>query len=415
MLCRSLWVPALVLTILTAGCAGFLDKAGTADVVRPLGEPPAPDCPEDAPEDRLLAWRGGPTRTGFYPCATVPDAIQLDWRLGGINKGDHGAAKASPVPWNGSWLVPGDTGMLTRVGSHGRVDWSAGTVPSANGIHGTPAIHDGTAFIGAYDGALYAFDLATGEQLWRTRLGGYIGSSPVYHAGEVYVAVETAEPSGLVAIVNATTGEEVWRDERVTNHPHSSIALSAKDGLFVVGANDGVLYAWNLSTREPAWTFETGGAIKGPVAIHDGAAFFGSWDESVYRVSLEDGHQTWRFETDGNVMHGPAIDPRTGTVFAGGYDARLYALDAATGEERWRRTFGGPLLSSPVIAGDRLLVGSHDEHLYALEARDGSLVWSFQAEGHVSSTAAIMGDRIAFTDRADEQPGRLYVLEPVPG
>jgi len=403
---------ALVACLLLAGCANLPGIGQERVAADPVEEQQPETCPAVEDDRRLDGWRAGPQRMGDRPCVDVPEEVELDFRLPGVNKGDHTAAKASAVPVNGSWVVPGDTGSLHRISSAGTVLWSASTHPSGFGIHGTPAIDDGSAYVGAYDGALYAFDLDSGDLQWRTVLGGSIGSSPVVVGDRVFVSVETREPSGLVSVVNASTGEEVFRDERVTNHPHSSIAVSEDADRYVVGDNDGILYAWNLSTNAFAWSFETDGAMKGPIAVHDGAAFFGSWDDRVYRVDLADGSKTWSFETGANVMGGVGIDPRSGVVFAPSFDDNLYALDAADGALHWRSPLGGSVLSSPTIADGLVLVGSYDEHLYALDATDGSRVWSYQAQGAVTSSPAVAEDRVAFSERADERPGRLYVLEP---
>jgi outer membrane protein assembly factor BamB len=401
----------LVLVLsLVAGCLGADPDGHVApDPIEALGEA---DCANRSDADRLSAWRAGPNRQGTRPCVDVPRSVELDHRLTGVNVGDHGAAKASPVALaNGDWLVPGDTGNVHRVGDHAATVWSAPTRPSDAGIHGTPAVDDERVYVGAYDGFLYAFDLDTGQEDWSTRLGTWIGSSPVLHEGQVFVAVETPEPSGRVAVVNASSGEEVFRDDRPTNHPHSSIGISVEHDVFVVGDNDGRLYAWNLSTFERAWTYETGDAIKGPVAIHDGAAFVGSWDDHVYRVDLATGELDWRYETGANVMAGPAIDPGSGTVFVASYDENVYALDAGDGHLRWRAPMDGPGLSSPVLTDGLVLVGSHDGHLYAFDARDGEEVWRYEAGQRVTSTPAVQDGRVAFTTHADEDGGKLFVLE----
>ncbi len=407
----------LCLALLLTGCTSVLPgqpSSTSGEAAASRSGSSAEDPARYAPEEDTVTWRGGVHRIGYQPNETAPEAITLAWSLPGINKGTHTAAKSSPLYVDGSWLVPGDTGILYRVSHAGEVLWAAASWPSNNGFHGTPVVHNGTVYLGAYDGALYAFELETGEELWRTRLGGSIGASPLYHEGLIYMAVETPEPSGHVSIVDAQTGEELWRDERITDHPHSSIALDPEADRFVVGANDGLLYAWNTSTRELAWTFETDEPIKGPVAVYAGSAYAGSWDDHVYRVELATGELVWAYETDGNVMGGVAIDPATGILYVGSFDDTVYALDAGTGELVWRRGTGGSVLSSPVIAGDTVLVGSYDEHLYAFNATTGAMVWRYEANGRVSSSAGVGGGQIAFTERADERPGRLYVLEALP-
>ncbi|HKJ59577.1 MAG TPA: PQQ-binding-like beta-propeller repeat protein, partial [Halobacteriales archaeon] len=287
-----------------------------------------------APADRgaldstaTAQFRVTPDRHGFRDVA-APDAVERAWRLPDVNVGEHTAAKASPLPTpSGDLVVPGDSGLLYRVSPGGDVRWRAATDPSVRGIHGTPAIANGSVYVGAYDGTLYAFDLATGVREWRTKLGDAIGSSPLYLDGRLFVAVEYYAPSGSLFSVDAATGEVVWEDDRPTDHPHSSPAIDDETGTLVVGSNDGYLYAWDYPGLEFAWRFETGDAIKGPIATHDGAAFVGSWDHHVYRVDLESGAADWAFEAGDKVMSGPGVDDDGGTVYVGSHDESLYALD----------------------------------------------------------------------------------------
>jgi outer membrane protein assembly factor BamB len=366
-------------------------------------------------------FRGGLGRWGVVPDATVPTAPTVEWVRRDLNTGDHTAAKASPVPTpDGDIVVPGDAGELWRLTPEGDRVWTAAVEETARGVHGTPAVANGTVYVGAYDGALYAFDLDTGERFWRRPLGDAIGSSPGYHDGVVHIAVEYDDPSGAMFGVDAATGDVVWADRRPTDHPHSTCAIDPDAGRLVVGANDGVLYAWTYPDPTFAWSVETGGAIKGPVAAFGGSAFFGSWDESVYRVDLDDGAVEWAVDTGGLVMSGPAIDPETGTVYIGSHDSRLYALDAETGAERWTFDTGGRITGCPTVAGDHLLVGSYDRSCYAVDRRTGEAVWAVDGVGHVTSAPAVVDGAVYFADRAsaahlsggDGPTGGVYKIGP---
>lgn len=362
-------------------------------------------------------------RTGYFPDASVPDAVKLDWEIDGINKWTHTAAKGSPTVVDDTVYVGGDTGALYSITLDGEMNWGVATHPSANGIHGTPAVEGDVVYIGAYDGAMYAYDRGNGDLLWRTDIAGSIGSSPAYYKGNIYVSVETPKPSGVMAVLDAETGEILWKDTRIGNHPHSSVALDPGNNVMTVGANDGVLYAWDLEEPKFRWTFKTQGAkeanrhqaIKGPIMVYDGGAFFGSWDHNVYRVDLNSGEEDWRFGTDDMIMSGAAVDPNTGTVYIGSHDHNLYALDSQTGDKEWSAETGGWIIGSPTVAGDKVLTGSYDERLHAFDKDTGDKVWDFEANGWITSNPQVYGDRVVFTTRADYQgddrAGSLYMLE----
>lgn len=388
------------------GLTGCLDRLDNEEIEGP------------AAETADVQFRDGLQRRGFQE-ATVPGSVEMDWRVGELNTGDHTAAKASAVlAPTGDVVVPGDNGEVWALSPGGERRWRASVEETERGIHGTPAIANGAVYVGAYDGALYAFDLESGDRIWRRKLGGSIGSSPAYHDGTVYIAVEYPDPSGSVFGVDALDGSVGWEDDRITDHPHSTIAIDREAGRLVVGANDGALYAWTYPELEFAWTFETGGAIKGPIATADGGAFFGSWDERIYRVDLESGEEEWAFAANGMVMTGPAI--RDGVVYAGSHDTNLYALDAERGEERWRFDTDGSLIGCPVVTPGSILVGSNAGSLHCV-AREGSTtaavgeaIWRASATGSVSSTPLVTDEGIYFTDRAsDERPGGIYKLRAV--
>jgi outer membrane protein assembly factor BamB len=377
----------------------FLRAVGTgaAAVGAGCASPTRRDGPLAAFPDAM--FRGGLARRGVYPERTIPESVTVDWTLERVNTGDHTAAKASAVQTpDGNVVLPGDSGRVWSLRPDGTVRWRVEPTDATRGFHGTPAIANGMAYLGAYDGVLYGLDLESGDVRWRTQLADAIGASPAYHEGTVYIAVEYAAPSGALYGVDAGTGTVTWKDPRPTDHPHSSPAIDREAGAMVVGSNDGRLYGWTYPDPEFAWTFQTGGAIKGPIATYDGGAFFGSWDEHVYRVDLETGEEDWAFAADGDVMVGPSVDPRSETVYVGSHDSRLYALDVATGEERWSYDTGGMLIGCPTVTREHVLVGSYDRHLYALTL-EGELAWTVENRGWVTSTPLVTEDAVYYAER----------------
>ncbi|ELZ30285.1 pyrrolo-quinoline quinone [Halosimplex carlsbadense 2-9-1] len=381
---------------IATGLAGCVAAPGGTEVggrIETDGEPLS--------ETATAEFRGGLQRRGVYPEATIPTDPEVDWTIWEVNTGDHTAAKASPVEVpGGDIVVPGDNGEIRRVTPAGEEVWRSSVDPTSRGVHGTPAVANGVVYVGAYDGALYAFDLESGERYWRSKLGDAIGSSPGYHDGTVYIAVEYHDPSGAMFAVDAVTGDVTWEDQRVTDHPHSTAAIDREAGRLVVGSNDGSLYGWSYPGLEYLWTFPTGEEIKGPIATADGSAVFGSWDRTVYRVSLDDGTEEWSFETDDLVMSGPSIEVETGTVYVGSHDSHLYALAFEDGAERWSFDTGGSIIGCPTVTSEHVVVGAYDDTCYAVEKASGDEVWSVEGVGVVTCAPLVTDDAVYFTDRA---------------
>jgi prepilin-type N-terminal cleavage/methylation domain-containing protein len=128
-------------------------------------------------------------RTGHLPGANLAREYELEWELSGLNPGRHTAAKGSPAIVRSSagprLIVGGDSGKTFCLTLQGELCWVGHTRASAFGIHGTPTVADGTVYIGAYDGALYAYSLDSGALIFRTKIGDSIGSSPLVHDGRV--------------------------------------------------------------------------------------------------------------------------------------------------------------------------------------------------------------------------------------
>ncbi|AEH38900.1 outer membrane protein assembly factor BamB family protein [Halopiger xanaduensis] len=417
-------------------CAGAMADDGDPIVPRPV-------------DDEISMFRRGLRRYGYYPEETVPDTVSVNWEFP-VNRIGHTAAKSTPRPTpNGETiLIASDTGRIHAVTPDGERRWLLETDAGTSlGFHGTPAIVDDTAYIGGYDGALYAVDIDAGELIWQTNPRDFdgaiaIGSSPAYIDGTLYIMAEYSNPaSGALWEVDAETGRPTWHDDDIWGMPHPSPAIDCDAGRLVSGSNDGVVYGWEFPSLERAWTFQAGGEdgpdgdpmadgrfhlgaqIKGTIPVYDGAAFAGSWDGRFYRLDLEDGSEEWSFETGRVIMSNPAIDPEQGIAYVGSDDHYVYALDTDTGEELWSADVGGRVIGSITATAETILVGSYDAHLYALDRETGERRWRVENRGHVTSGAIPRDGRIYYAERGVfsnyydddeatvlEAPGHAYCL-----
>jgi outer membrane protein assembly factor BamB len=403
---------------LAAGATAVTGAVSGCLTIAPQSPPDRVDGPtsesESLPERPATLFRADIARSGHWPDGSVPGAVDLAWSIPGINTGDHTAAKSSPLYYDEAVIVPGDTGTVHSFTPGGDRNWSGSLYPSTRGTHSTPAIVEEFVFTAGYDGAAYAFDARTGDTRWRTKLSDAIGSSPVYHDGLVYVATEFYTPSGGMVALDAATGAIRWEDNRMTNHAHSITGIDTATRAFAAGCNDGSLYVWDLDSREFRGTFETGGAIKGPICMHEGMAIFGSWDGTVYAVDTGTLQESWRYSANDKVMAGAAVHPDTGTVVIGSHDHRLHAMDATTGEGRWTVDTGGMVVGSPTVVGDTVLTGSYADSLLAVDVESGRRRWTFtEPEGWVTGTPAVHDGDVYVTERAtDDTSGHLYKLAP---
>ena len=370
--------------------------------------------------DAVSLFHGGLRRLCYYPDETVPESVSINWTFP-INYVGHTAAKASPVPTpDGETIIfAGDNGRIHAYAPSGEKRWSTLTGATELGFHGSAAIVGDTAYIGGYDGDLYALAVDSGEIVWRTRsdeLAGAlaIGSSPAYHDETLYVVSEYGSPSsGALWAIDPDTGEPTWSDDRMWGQPHPSPTIDLETGRILAGSNDGVVYCWEYPSLEFAWAFQAdadgeeraGGAfragaeIKGTTAAYDGYGYVGSWDNSFYCIDLEDGSEEWAFETDRSIMSNPAVDVDEGIVYMGNDDGYVFALEVASGEELWSADVGGRVIGALTVTAETVLAGSYDSHLYALDKATGDRRWRVENRGRVTSAPVPVDGRLYYAER----------------
>lgn len=427
-----------------AGCTSDLElgsDGSPGDNLDADGEVPA-SYPED-----VVMFQQNLRRQAYYPDETVPGSVTVNW-ASPHNFVGHTAAKSTPMPTlDGTVLFAADSGRVEARAPSGRARWSTETDATELGFHGSPTVVGDTAYVGGYDGALYALDIRTGELLWKTtasQLGGTlaVGSSPAYHDGVLYFIVEYGNPSsGALWAIDPADGEPLWQDDRIWGQPHPSPTIDRDVGRICAGSNDGTVYCWEYPSLDFAWTYQTGpegapqgrekaggqfrlGAeIKGTVAAYEGKGYVGSWDDRLHCIDLETGEGLWTFDTGGANMSNPAVDPARGVVYTGSDDGYVFALDSETGEEVWEANVNGRVIGALTTTGETVLAGSYDSHLYALDAESGQRRWRVENRGRVTSGAVPHDGRIYYAERAVfsnyysdfeetvlEEPGHAYCL-----
>jgi len=92
------------------------------------------------------------------------------------------------------------------------------TVAMGDKVGSSPAVANGTVYIGSHDRRLYAFDASSGQQKWVASTGGSIGSSPAVANGVVYIGSYDYK---LYAF-DASTGKPKWVSPPTGNssNPH---------------------------------------------------------------------------------------------------------------------------------------------------------------------------------------------------
>lgn len=232
-------------------------------------------------------------------------------------------------------------------------------------------------YVGTADSLLVAFDVETGDELWRFEAENSIWAQPTLSDdGMLYVA---SLDRHLYAL-DAESGDVIWKT-------FLTGALSGKpiiaDGLVLVSNFDNKLHALDRSTGDEVWTAEAGDWIWSAPAVNGDGVYFGDRAGAIFAVELETGTQIWTAQTTGAILTSPVVsdgvvyvtsegDPETGRGV-------IVALSAEDGAEVWEMETEAPIFTTPVVVDDDLVVvvNGETELLIGYNLETGQKAWSY--------------------------------------
>ncbi len=237
-----------------------------------------------------------------------------------------------------------------------------------------------------------AFDVATGDRLWRVRLTprgenrtvGFGGG--IAHAGD-RVIVTTG--FGQVHALSETDGTLLWT--RSVGVPIRT-APTVISGRAFVTTTDNQLLALDVADGTVLWTHraftESAGllAATSPAANSDVViAPFTSGELDAVRIQT--GNVTWsdQLTRTGNFtplanINAIAARPviHNGRVYAVSHSGRFVAIDLRTGERIWTANIAST--QTPWVVGNYIYVVTVDAEVVCISARDGRIRWITQLE-----------------------------------
>jgi eukaryotic-like serine/threonine-protein kinase len=343
-------------------------------------------------------FRGDPAHSGTTSAQAPRQFHRVKWKF---PTGDR--IVSSPVSQDKVIYFGGDDGNIYAVDSEtGRQIWkrtTGGPAPC------TPAVANGMVYATSYDGKFYALDAKTGAIKWkfategerRFEAKGIHGLQPksqtiadqfdVYLSSPVVVqgAVYFGSGDGHLYALDAATGDLKWKF-KTGDVIHASPAYA--DGVLFVGSWDSYFYAVDAATGKEKWRFHGGEdalihnqvGFQSSAAVVDGVVYVGCRDSHLYALDAATGKEKWKIFNDLSwVIVSPAV--KDGQVVFATADSSLYrAAEAATGKELLKKEDKAYMFSSPVIAGDVVLIGILNGTLQARDLKTGEPLWDFQTE-----------------------------------
>lgn len=266
------------------------------------------------------------------------------------------------------------------------------------GVAQRPAIANGHVYAAAVEGGVSAFDLRTGQVLWRYPSKLPLTGGP--GAGDGLVVVGSIE--GDVIALDAATGAEKWAT-KVTNEVITAPAVGG--GMVFVHSNDGRVTALDANTGERRW-FHSADVPSltvrgnGAITVGPGLVFVGHDNGTLTALSMTDGSPVWttpvaqpdgRSELDRMAdVDGPAVLENT-TLFATSYKNHTVAIDGPTGQIMWDRDNGGP--RGLGVSSSAVVVTDPAGKVWGLDKNTGGSLWQQDALAYRNTSApAVQGD-----------------------
>lgn len=211
---------------------------------------------------------------------------------------------------------------LYRITPQGETRWrvpAESDVPYAAHVYSIPLVtDDGLVVYGAYDGTLAGVSAGDGTVLWTVSIGADVDGSPVQGPdGTIYVGADDGKMYALTP-----DGAVQWTFD--THSDIRSAAAVAHDGSLYVPSLDGNMYRLDAAGAAQ-WVLPAGGPVSAtPLIDGAGNVFVGSRDDRLFGVSAS-GRVMWNVEFPADIDSGAAISP-AGTLVVGCDDGKLRAL-----------------------------------------------------------------------------------------
>jgi outer membrane protein assembly factor BamB len=298
------------------------------------------------------------------------------------------------------------------------ISWASHTTHGGwTGIDTVPVVGDGTVYVVAYNGNVYAKYL-NGTQAWtNTTIGGdgnFELATPAYNDGVLYVALSKGNASTQTGIhaLYTDNGTVKWSNASIGDQ-QTNTPVTYYDGLIFFGtvnmtsvnnSDKGYYYCYYANNGTQKWVRNnnnTGGGYywAGAAVIGDYLVYGddGGYLTSVYKVNgttvdEQNVSSLWDNFDAKEIRSSITYDASTGRIYFSSKAGYCYALGFnANGtfntSDKWKCSIGTST-STPAVYKGRVYVGSSGG-LYCLHESNGTQIWRYAAAGPVQSSPAI--------------------------
>jgi outer membrane protein assembly factor BamB len=312
-------------------------------------------------------WRG-PGRDGVAAGFTAPAAWPKELKKGW--SAPVGQGVATPALAGGKLYVFGweDGQEVLRCldAATGKELWKDGykTTPATGGAsgypaaRGSPAVADGKVVTLGVQGVVSCLDAATGKVLWRKENTGRVpmfasSCSPLIADGLCVVQVG-GDGNGAVVAFDLATGAEKWRWASDGTKYASPTVVDVSGLRAVVAETAGTVSAIGLKDGKVLWqeSFTSKYNASTPVVV-GAAVIYGGAGRANTAVRLErkgdalEAKKLWANDENPVQFASPAV--RDGLLYGIAQDGTVFCIDTAGGKTQWTgRPAAGPAAPPPM-------------------------------------------------------------------
>lgn len=242
---------------------------------------------------------------------------------------------------------------------------------------GAPLILNDRLFAVNADGFLYVLDLQDGQSSKQAveaiRVDGRLWAQPTTDGERVFI---TSLDHRIIA-VNAETYEVLWNID--VEGAVAGSAVLAPDGMLYVGSFASRLEKIDPATGDREPVLEAKNWIWGTHSLDSDTLYFGDLDGWFYSFNTATGSLNWpAVQPDGPITASPLVLERY--ILVATESGSVFALDR-DGKVVWTEAVGGKIYTTPVAAGDLILVAPLGAEFYlAALDQNGRQVWAFTQE-----------------------------------
>ena len=282
---------------------------------------------------------------GHFALGATPQRI---WTAQIAGSSQRVRLASAPVVGGGRLYAVGSDGAITafdaatgaRVWVHSAdVDKNLRAAVFGGGV----SFADGRVYATNGAGEVLALDAATGGQVWKVKPAGPLRGAPTVDFGSVYVMTQDNQ----IVALNAADGKLQWQES----------ASSTDSGVFGVAApaaGQGTVIAGYSSGELVAYRYENGRSL---------------WSDALARTNI-----STQVGSLNDIDADPIID--AGRVYALGQGGRMAAYELVTGQRIWELNLAG--ISTPALAGDWIFTLTDDARLLAIARASGKVRWISQ-------------------------------------